>query len=137
MAKKKGPKSITDEHKAAMAAGRAEGRAVKDYLEALESARPKRGRRRTPESIEKRLAAIDDLLPTADPVARLSLIQERNDLTAEMDGLTAEVDISELEAAFAKVAKAYSERKGIGYAAWREVGVPASVLKDAGISRAS
>ena len=134
---KKGPKSISDEHKAAMAAGRAEGRAVKEYLEALESSRPKRGRRRTPESIQKRLAAIDDSIATADAVTRLSLIQERNDLSAELESLTAEVDMTDLENAFIKVAKAYSDRKGIGYAAWREVGVPAAVLKSAGIARSS
>lgn len=134
---KKGPKSMTAEHKAALASGRAEGRAVKDYLRALDDSRPRRGRRRTPESIQKRLQAIEESIPAAEPVTRLSLIQERNDLTAELEQMSDETDISDLEAAFSKVAKAYSERKGIGYAAWREVGVPASVLKDAGISRSS
>jgi hypothetical protein len=32
-------------------------------------------------------------------------------------------------------AASYGARKGITYAAWREVGVPVSVLKAAGISR--
>jgi hypothetical protein len=32
-------------------------------------------------------------------------------------------------------AKAYSERRGISYAAWRELGVEAAVLKKAGIGR--
>jgi hypothetical protein len=36
-----------------------------------------------------------------------------------------------------KVAKSYSERQNISYASWRDVGVEASVLKRAGISRAS
>ena len=31
----------------------------------------------------------------------------------------------------------YAQRKGISYAAWRELGVPADVLKKAGISRGS
>lgn len=135
VAKKKGPESITNEQRAAMAAGRAEGRAVKEYLEALETLRPKPGRRRTPESIEKRLDTIDDLLRAAEPVRRLSLIQERNNLTVELQSLNSEVDITELETEFTRVAKAYADRKGIGYAAWREVGVSASVLKAAGISR--
>lgn len=133
---KKGPKSMSAEHKAALAAGRAEGRAVKDYLQALENSRPTRGRRRTAESIQSRLDTIEEAIPTSDPVSRLSLIQERNNLTAELDSLSDETDISELEQVFTKVARAYSQRKGIGYSAWREVGVPASVLKDAGISRA-
>ena len=34
-----------------------------------------------------------------------------------------------------KAAKNYCERKGITYSTWREVGVPAEVLKKAGISR--
>ena len=134
---KKGPKSMSAEHKAALAAGRAEGRAVKDYLQALEDSRPKRGRRRTPDSIQKRLDTIEEAIETADPMTRLALIQERNDLTVELANMSDETDLSELESAFAKVAKAYSERKGIGYAAWREIGVPAAVLKDAGIARSS
>jgi hypothetical protein len=47
------------------------------------------------------------------------------------------VDLSALEREFAKVAQAYSQRKGISYAAWRELGVPADVLKRAGIGRAT
>ena len=47
------------------------------------------------------------------------------------------VDLSALEADFVKTAAKYAERKGISYAAWRELGVPADVLKKAGISRGS
>ena len=118
-----------------MAAGRVEGRAVKNYLEALEQHRPKRGRKRTPDSINNRLAKIDEELKAADVIKRLSLIQERLDLLAELESLEAQTDISGLEAEFVKAAKGYGDRKGISYAAWREVGVPASVLKQAGISR--
>ena len=60
MAKKRGPKSpMTAEHKAALAKGRAEGRIVREYLEGLRATKPKRGRKRTPETITKRLDAID------------------------------------------------------------------------------
>jgi hypothetical protein len=34
-----------------------------------------------------------------------------------------------------KNARAYSRAKGISYGAWREVGVPADVLREAGIAR--
>jgi hypothetical protein len=44
-------------------------------------------------------------------------------------------DITALEAEFVKVAKSYSQRQGISYATWRDVGVEASVLKAAGIPR--
>ncbi len=49
-------RTMSDEHKAALAEGREQGGVVRRYLEALESHRPKRGRKRTPESIAKRLA---------------------------------------------------------------------------------
>lgn len=71
---------MSDEHKAALAEGRQQGRAVRRYLEALESQRPRRRRRRTPEGIQKRLAAVDQRLSTADPLSRLHLTQERMDL---------------------------------------------------------
>ena len=40
-----------------------------------------------------------------------------------------------LEVDFVANAKGYSERKGISYAAWRELGVEPAVLKQAGVSR--
>ena len=136
MAEKKARKrSMTDDHKAALAAGRTEGRAVRRYLEALEAHKPKRGRKRTPESIDKRLRAIEDQLATADPLSRVNLIQERMDLSNELDGMQEKVDLTELEQEFVKAALGYSERRGISYAAWREAGVPASVLTQAGITR--
>jgi hypothetical protein len=128
---------MSDDHKAALAQGRAEGRAVRDYLEGVRSMKPKRGRSRTPDSIKKRLAAIDTQLPDADPLSELKLIQERRDLTDELGAMQAKVDIGALEAAFVKVAKGYSARQGISYASWREVGVEPSVLKKAGISRSA
>ncbi len=138
MAAKRGPKGpMTDDHKAALAKGRSEGRAVRDYLEALRANKPKRGRKRTPDSIKKQLASIDDQLEDADAVTELRLVQLRRDLTGELDSMDAAVDMAAIEAAFVKVAAAYSDRQGISYSSWREVGVPASVLKRAGIGRAS
>lgn len=127
--------TMSDEHKAALAEGRNQGRAVRKYLEALELNRPKRGRRRTPESIRKRLDAIESEMADANPVKRLQLVQERLDLTAELDAGDETVDMEALEKDFVAAAKPYSERKGITYAAWREMGVPAATLKAAGISR--
>ena len=135
---KRGPKGpLTDEHKAAMAAGRSEGRAVRDYLEALRTNKPKRGRKRTPDTIKARLSSIEQELADASPLDELKLLQERRDLTRELDSMGTGIDISALEQEFVKVAKSYSERQGISYATWRDVGVEASVLKAAGISRSS
>ena len=126
---------MSDEHKAALALGRDEGRAVRAYLEALEASRPKRGRKRTRESIERRLEKVKQELANAGPVARLQLVQERMDLEVELDAGEETLDLEAIEQAFVKAAKGYSERKGISYAAWREAGVPAAVLRSAGIDR--
>lgn len=128
---------MTDDHKQALAVGRAEGRLVRAYLEALESSRPKRGRKRTKDSIARRLERIDIELEEADPLKRLQLTQERLDLEVELEQMDSGVDLARLEKDFAKVAKGYAERKGITYAAFRQIGVPAAVLKKAGISRAA
>jgi len=133
---KRGPKGpMTDEHKAALAAGRSEGRAVREYLEALRNNKPKRGRKRTPESIRKRLSAIAAEMADADPVHELRLVQERLDLEVELANSGHTVDMASREAEFVKVAKDYSARNGFSYQAWRTIGVEASVLKKAGISR--
>ena len=108
---------------------------MKVYLEALEKNRPRRGRKRTPESIKKRLSAIDAQLANASALQRLQLTQERMDLEAELGQLGAKVDLSALEHTFVRTAAKYSERKGISYAAWRQLGVSADTLKKAGITR--
>jgi hypothetical protein len=132
---KKAP--MSDEHKAALAQGRAEGKAVRDYLEGLRSSKPKRGRKRTPDTIRKRLEQIEVDLLDANPLDELKLVQERHDLTKELESTGTTVDLGALEARFVEVARSYSQRQGISYASWREVGVEAAVLKRAGISRSS
>ena len=126
---------MTSTHKAALARGRDEGRAVRRYLEAIEHNRPKRGRKRTPESVRKRLDAVHQQLSSAEPLARLHLLQEKADLQAELDRAASTSDLATLEQAFVKVARAYGERKGIEYNAWRAAGVSASVLQRAEIAR--
>jgi hypothetical protein len=126
---------MTDEHKAALAEGRNQGRAVRRYLEALEDNKPKRGRKRTEASVQRDLARTEDELTTADPLRRLELIQRRIDLQTELEKMGTTVDLSALEAEFVAVAKGYAERKQISYEAWREAGVTAATLKAAGISR--
>lgn len=128
---------MSQEHKEALAAGREQSRAVKRYLEALDAHKPRRGRKRTKDSIHKQLEGIEAKLAGADPLTRLNLLQERADLQAELSTEDAVVDISALEDEFVRVARGYGERKGISYATWREVGVESSVLKRAGITRAS
>lgn len=128
---------MSDAHKAALAEGREQGRAVRRYLEALEAHKPKRGRKRTPESMKKRLSSIEESLASADPLTRLHLIQERMDLERELSSADDGVNIDELEDGFVASAEPYGRRKGITYSAWRALGVDPSVLRRAGIRRGS
>lgn len=120
-----------------MAAGRVEGKAVRAYLEALRANKPKRGRKRTADSIRKQIEAINDKLESADAVSELKMISDRMHLQDELAGIGTTVDVGALEAAFVKVAKQYGERNRITYQAWREVGVSAAVLASAGITRSA
>lgn len=135
---KRGPKSLSPEHKAAMAEGRTEGRVIKGYLEAIRRTKPTAGRPKTADSVNNRLAKINQILETKlDPLKRLSLLQERIELAKELKRIEENSTdlVAELEPEFIAVAKSYGQRKGISYAAWREFGVPAAVLKAAGINR--
>ncbi|MEQ1700841.1 MAG: hypothetical protein ABMA25_12075 [Ilumatobacteraceae bacterium] len=116
---------------------RSQAAIVRAYLEELRSARPKRGRQRTQESLQRRLNEIESKGPSGDVIAALRLAQEKLDLVAELAALRTAADISALEGKFIAVAKAYSDRTGVSYTAWRTVGVPAAALRAAGISAGS
>jgi hypothetical protein len=129
---------MSDSHKEALAEGRNHARIVGRYLEALEANKPKRGRKRTTDSVKKRLDTVAEELENATGLARLNLLQERRDLEVELATMQAGTpDLSGLEKDFVKVAKAYSAKKRISYGAWREFGVPPETLKKAGITRGS
>ncbi len=126
---------MSAEHKQALAIGREESRAVRRYLEALEAHKPKRGRKRTAEGIEARLRQIEGRLLSADPLTRVHLVQERINLETELASKEEAVDFKSFEDDFVGAAKAYGERKGLSYAAWRAAGVDPTVLRKAGIAR--
>jgi len=123
---------MSEEHKAALKQGRAESRAIKAYLGALERRRP--GRPVTESGLKTRLDKVSEKLSSEeDPLKKLELIQTRIDLEEQLKSLSDSANIDQLEAGFKKHVPSYSERKGITYTAWREAGVPAAVLKSAGI----
>ena len=137
MAARTKKRPMSDTHKEALAEGRSHARSVGRYLEALEANKPKRGRKRTADTVKKRLTAVAADIKGATGLTRLTLLQERRDLEVELASMqTGAPDLSDLEKEFAKVAKAYSAKKRISYGAWREFGVPPDVLKKAGITRA-
>ena len=123
---------MTDSEKSEVAA-------IRDYLKALEQNTPRRGRKRTAESMGRQLATLEGEMAGASVTKRLSLIQQRIDLEADLEALSqaASVDLSALEAGFATHAAAYGGRRGISYAAWREIGVSSATLKSAGIRRST
>ncbi|WP_420626836.1 hypothetical protein [Candidatus Poriferisodalis sp.] len=130
-------RTMTDEHKAAIAAGRIESAAVRDYLDALESSRPKPGRRVTPEKLQARRADIEARLAAGDLklIKRLVLMQDRRDIDTQLAATADEPDMTAVEAGFIEHAAAFGTRKGIQYATWREAGVSAELLARAGITR--
>jgi hypothetical protein len=81
------------------------------------------------------LTAIESTLSEVDRLTALKLAEQRMDLQAELESMMAADDLEELSGEFTEIAAHYSERRGISYAAWREAGVPAAVLRDAGIGR--
>jgi preprotein translocase subunit SecD len=121
---------MSDEHKQAIAAARQQTQAVRDYLNALTTAKPA-GRRpsATPEQLQEQVDGEDD------PVRRVELIQRRLDLEDRLAAEQDQPDLDSLRDAFVAVAADYATRKCITYTAFRELGVPAPVLKQAGIPR--
>jgi uncharacterized Ntn-hydrolase superfamily protein len=126
---------MSTDHKQKLAQGRNESRVVSRYLEAVTAGKGKRGRKRTPESISLQISRIDQEITEASAIRKLELTQRRSDLVAEKERLMARVDLTSVEKDFVKVAKSYSVRNGISYASFRALGVPADVLKKAGIPR--
>lgn len=126
--------AMSADHKAALVQGRKEAKAIKQYLDALALRRP--GRPVTKDSLEKRLTTIQERLASeTDALKRVDLHQAKIEVEGALASAQESHDIADLENGFTDVAAAYSARKGITYGAWRSVGVPASILKKAGVAR--
>ncbi len=124
---------ISDSHKSALANGRTEGRIIREYLELVEALKPRRGRRRTKESISKRLTQIEVEINDAVPMRKVRLIQEHMNLKRELSHFrTREAQIA-LEKEFIRVAKSFSDRNHLTFEAWKEFGVAINVLEKAQI----
>jgi hypothetical protein len=88
-------------------------------------------------TLRQRLAVAEGKAKSAFGLARLQAVQDVRDLRAKLAaaGNATTTDIRKLEQDFVKVARTFSERRGVGYGAWRDAGVPAPVLKKAGVKR--
>lgn len=125
----------TTKTEAASAGGRAETRAINDYLLYLETSKPRRGRKRDPERIKAQIADLDTKLAGVHGVRKISLLQKRLDLQKELSRLEMSTEGDTYEANFIKHGAAYSKRRGISWETWIEAGVPRAVLAKAGIER--
>lgn len=114
---------------------RAQGRIVKEYLDALTTCAVGHRNVCMTETIDQRLGAVDDEMAVADAERRSELVQERRELQAERARRLATGGLAALEEAFVQTVAAYSVCVGISYQAWREIGVPSSVLARAAVQR--
>ena len=126
---------MSSSHKEALVNGRAESRVIREYLQLIDAQRPRRGRRRSLETITRRLREIEIEIPHSHPVQRIHLIQERINLNAELaTNSLSRTQQTQLEKNFIKVAKSFSERHNISPEAWIEFGVSERVLHLAGMN---
>lgn len=128
------PRTMTSAHKRALSEGRAMSATVDRYLAAVNTPK-RRGRKVSKATLEQRLAQARIDAKTAVGVERVLAAQAVRDLQSKLAQLNSSVDLKALEASFVKIAKSFSENRGVGYGAWRDAGVPPQVLKRAGITR--
>ena len=127
-------RTMSSEHKEALARGRKEAHDIKAYLDALSSRQP--GRPVTSSSLTDRLQRISRKLDDeSNALKRVDLVQQRLDAEDAIAALAEQADFAAIEKKFVASVQAYSARKGITYRAWRESGVSADMLKSAGIPR--
>jgi hypothetical protein len=119
------------ERPAERGARRAETNAVAAYLTALKAPKvPARSRA----ALEKRRVQVEEWLrEESSPIREVELIQQRLNIDAQLARADQAQRLAELEEAFVNVAASWAKRSGISAAALREVGVPVSVLRRAGL----
>jgi hypothetical protein len=110
---------------------RAETNTVAAYLTALRAPKvPARSR----DALRKRRAQLEQWITEETlPIREVELIQQRLDIDAQLAQIDQTARLRELEDEFVNVAASWAKRSGISAAALREVGVPASVLRRAGL----
>jgi hypothetical protein len=84
-----------------------------------------------PAVVEQAIEHIQQRMPDLTRLQQLHAQQR----IIELRRAAASLDGGNLTDRFVQVARAYGEANGIEYAAWRAMGVPAAVLKQAGVER--
>jgi len=113
-AKKAAKGTMSPSHKKALAEGRSMSASVDAYLAALNVPK-KRGRKISKSVLEKRLVQARSRAKTATGVEKLLASQEVRDLQARIAQVSSATttDLKGLESAFVRVAKTFSEKRGI------------------------
>lgn len=134
--KRPAKRAMSAAHKSALSEGRRISAVVNAYLEAINTPK-RRGRKVSTATLTQRLADARVRARTATGTDRVIAAQQVRDISAKLAAASkaSGVDVKQLEAAFVKVAKKFGENRGIGYGAWRDVNVPAAVLRRAGVAR--
>src|ERR1700680_16066 len=130
-AKKTGKKSVkrpvsrtlSASHKRALAEGRTMSAAVDRYLAAVNTPK-RRGRKVSQDALVERLGAAQARAKSATGVKRVLAAQEIRDISSRISAMQSAgaTDIKALENAFVRIAKAFGDKRGIGYGAWRDAG---------------
>jgi hypothetical protein len=129
-------RKLSAAHKRALAEGRTMSAVVDRYLSAVNTPK-RRGRKVSKAALLQRLADSRAKAKSAHGVDKVLAAQEVRDLEVRIAKIETATggDIKSLESAFVKIARRFGENRGIGYGAWRDAGVPAVVLKRAGVAR--
>jgi hypothetical protein len=112
--------------------------AVRAYLEAIEASKPRTERARARPDLKERLDEIEQENRSTDVITFLSNTEERISLIEELEWTQdrqGELKFQAIEEAFVANAGAFGHAKGITWAGWRAVGVPAALLDRAGVPR--
>lgn len=126
--------TLTAERKRALAQGRTNAAIVRRYLNAIHELG--RSRRPSIEELKTKLDALKDrIADETDRVGALILVQERIDLERKIAASDDEPSLESLERDFIVVGAEFAKKRNISYSAYRELGVEARVLKEAGIRR--
>ena len=84
---------MTEAHKKALAKGREQGRAVREYLAALETER-KPGRKLSRDELQQKVKDAQGRVDAeADPLKRVELVQKRIDLDERLNATDSEPDL--------------------------------------------
>lgn len=120
---------------AAVTAAKIEATRISLYLRALEKKQKGPGQKRNPAVLAKRIEQAQAQVKARTGLARLQAVQRLRNFQRQATDPAMNGNFGRFEKNFIASAKSYGARNNIDYGTWRHCGVPASVLKQAGIAQ--